>query len=475
MLREKKYTLETMTCGQYLNKMKKEDIKIDQDVQRGFCSNQEMVDDLIYSAVSNFIYIPNLIIADQIMENNTHQTYVADGGQRSSILFEFRYRGLKTKEIFTDSIIPYMKKKKDSSGDYVRDEYGNIVKEEAEFDLKNKCYNDLPEELKDRFNEMVFHVCHYYDCTREEVSEIIKKYNNHTAMTVAQKAFTNAAKIAPQINKLVEKSSFLKNGTMLTESEKRKGIWKRAVAEAMMGVCHYNEWRQNPKSIFKFLNNNATKEDFTKIEKYFEELDSCSDKLDSPDVAKLFTSKNFFIWIMFFDRAMKLHITTEQFKEFLEKFVSTLKFNEVSGKTWEEIDSNRHAKSKVSIEEKLNYLESLLKEYFCAEDIKEIEEENTLDFIHKCVSEDVLEEDISLYKEVLYDLTVEVDNNSKLLQSENTKSLLAIIAYSFIYDKYIDEWFVDFFCRENTYKEDQEENYTYMVKDLENYLSKNAA
>lgn len=475
MFRKKKYILETMTCGQYLNKIKKEDIKTDQDVQREFCWNDEMTNELIYSAVSNFIYIPNLIVADQIMENNTQQTYVADGGQRTYVLSEFRYNGLRTKNTFDDPIIPYLKNKKDENGNYIRDEYGNIVKEEAEFDMKCKCYDDLPEELKDQFNECELHICRYLECTREEVSEIIKKYNNHTGMTVAQKSFTNAAKIAPKINEIVAKSSFLKNGTMLTESEKRKGIWKRAVAEAMMGVCHYNEWRQNPKSIFKFLNNNATKEDFAKIEKYFEELDSCSDKLDSPDVAKLFTSKNFFIWIMFFDRAMKLHITTEQFKEFLEKFVSNLKFNEVSGKTWEEIDSNRHAKSKVSIEEKLNYLESLLKEYFCAEDIKENEEENTLDFIHKCVSEDVLEEDISLYEEVLYDLTVEVDNNSKLLQSENTKSLLAIIAYSFIYDKYIDEWFVDFFCRENTYKKDQEENYTYMVKDLENYLSKNAA
>ena len=135
---------------------------------------------------------------------------------------------------------------------------------------------------------------------------------------------------------------------------------------------------------------------------------------------------------------------------------------------------------------KIELLTKLMKEYL---HIKEDEEslvkvgennvidnvssdQNALEFIKENVKEDVIDEDIELYKIQLDDWTVEVDNSSKLLEPENMNSLLAVVAYSFEtnIDLEIPEWMVSFFNRNSTYIKDQKENYTYMVNDIGEFL-----
>ena len=75
----------------HLDGINNEDTKIDQAVQRSFCWNKEMMNSLIYSALSRKIYIPNLILAEEKREDGTKQTYVVDGGQRTESLYQFKY------------------------------------------------------------------------------------------------------------------------------------------------------------------------------------------------------------------------------------------------------------------------------------------------------------------------------------------------------------------------------------------------
>ena len=51
------YRIEPLSIGQYLDRVDSEDIKIDQAVQRDFCWTKEMMNSLIYSALSRKIYI----------------------------------------------------------------------------------------------------------------------------------------------------------------------------------------------------------------------------------------------------------------------------------------------------------------------------------------------------------------------------------------------------------------------------------
>ena len=98
-----------------------------------------------------------------------------------------------------------------------------------------------------------------------------------------------------------------------------------------------------------------------------------------------------------------------------------------------------------------------------------------LDFIRENVSDTVTEEDVSLYKDTLDDLTVNVDNSSKLLEKQNELSLLAIVAFSFENDIDLDGWIVNYFERNTSYNSNQEKNYEHMKYDLLNFLEQNVA
>ena len=68
---------------------------------------------------------------------------------------------------------------------------------------------------------------------------------------------------------------------------------------------------------------------------------------------------------------------------------------------------------------------------------------------------EITDDDIDQYIEVLEDLTLNVDNSSKLLHEKNRMSLTAMVAYSFQADIDLDDWIVDFFQRKKSYIADQ--------------------
>ena len=100
------------------------------------------------------------------------------------------------------------------------------------------------------------------------------------------------------------------------------------------------------------------------------------------------------------------------------------------------------------------------------------ERETLLDFVRNNVFKGITNEDLEFYRIVLDDLTVEVDNNSKLLEQQNIKSLTALVAYSSVKDIDLEEWIADYFKRNTTYYKNQKENYLYMVKDLNHFIKR---
>ena len=73
------------------------------------------------------------------------------------------------------------------------------------------------------------------------------------------------------------------------------------------------------------------------------------------------------------------------------------------------------------------------------------------------------------YNDDLEILSLDVDNESKLLDDRNKPSLIAITAYGYKTDTAIDTWFKDFFDRNNTYLLNQKENFLHMKADFEKY------
>lgn len=59
---------------------------------------------------------------------------------------------------------------------------------------------------------------------------------------------------------------------------------------------------------------------------------------------------------------------------------------------------------------------------------------------------------------------------SKLWENENMPSLISIVAWSFEHDIDLDNWFVDYCSRTDSYLDDQLMNFETMRKDLEQFI-----
>lgn len=142
----------------------------------------------------------------------------------------------------------------------------------------------------------------------------------------------------------------------------------------------------------------------------------------------------------------------------------------MNGISFNEI-GNGSTKDRNVIIEKMNHLEKLMNEFLHINE-KYLEEIDVLRFVKENVNSNTDDEDIELYRDCLDDLTVNVDNNTKLLDKQNNPSLIAIIAYACDRDIYIDEWFVRFFKSHCTYIFNQKENYLAMKSSLDTYVER---
>ena len=64
----------------------------------------------------------------------------------------FRYANTRITKNLDEYVVTYQRKILDEDGNPKRDEKGEIIWESTEFDIRNKTYVQLPEELKERFD-----------------------------------------------------------------------------------------------------------------------------------------------------------------------------------------------------------------------------------------------------------------------------------------------------------------------------------
>ena len=62
-----------------------------------------------------------------------------------------------------------------------------------------------------------------------------------------------------------------------------------------------------------------------------------------------------------------------------------------------------------------------------------------------------------------------IRDGSKLLDTTNRLSLLAMVAYSYKNDVDLDNWLEEYAANNNTYYMDQRKNYSHMVDDFKQY------
>ena len=453
---------QTYTLERYLQQISEDDISNNANTQRNFVWGKESINELIVTVLTDD-YIPPIILG----EKEDSQLVIVDGGQRSFALTTFRNGNYKITSSIENSVIPYKKK--------IKDDNGKTKWEDASFDIKNKTYDKLPDELKKKFNEYQIETVIHENCNNYKISKYIKRYNNHTAMNTSQKSFTYLYNFAEQIKEILKKKFFLDH-SVYTESEKNKGVVERVVAETVMCCNYFDEWKRENKQLCKFLNEHASEEDFIHFSNNLSRLEN----IITEDIRDIFNSKESFIFITLFDKFTKLGVADIKYADFLREFKNNLRKVKVnkSGMSYDEIDKNTSTKNKSVIYTKMNFLEKLMLDYLhTSEADTKMHVENTEDevsFISENVGleKNIVQGDIDFYKESLDCLkenTIKI--GSKLLDKENQLSLLAMIAYSYKSDIDLDEWMIEYAKKNNNYSANQKDNFLHMKNDLEQFIS----
>ncbi len=449
---------QTYTLDMYLKKNQKGDIDNNADVQRNFVWNNEQINELIVTVLTDD-YIPPIILG----EESNSRLHIVDGGQRTAALIKYRYGNHKITASIENSIIPYKKK--------VAGEDGKIIYEDAVFNIKNKTFEKLPAELKEKFDEYQIETVIHESCDSFIISRYIKRYNNHVAMNTEQKAFTYIDKYASRIRDILN-SRFFVECNNYSEKDKTKGVVERIVVETMMCTNHFDNWKTQPKPACKYLNDHATEEEFDIFTDNLHRLE----KIITKDIKNIFNKKDSFIFLTLFDKFARLGLDDEKFAEFLREFQCKLrpvKRND-KGLLFDEIDKDASTKDKQVITDKLHMLENLMLDFLHIDNTNFVQI-NIESFIARNLDIDVetVQDDMDFYNESLNELldhTVKID--SKLRNEENRFSLLAMMVYSYKEDKDLDEWMTEYARRNNTYFIDQKKNFLHMKNDFEKYLKR---
>ena len=443
--RKQVYTME-----QYTKNVSEGYITNDADTQRN-PAWKPIVDGLAVTILTDD-YIPPIILA----EEESGQIHIVDGGSRTAAFKMIRFGNHKIKSSVENPIIPYKK--------LVKDENGKTKFEDAEFDIRNKTFEQFPKELQKKFDEYQIDTVIHENCDKDKIAMYMVRYNTRKNFTTNQKQFLYVPKFAEQIRDITSRKFFI-NNCDIKDGEIEGGILERIAYESVMITNFIDKWNKTGNKNPLYINENATDEQFKKLNENISRLEN----IVTEDTKVLFNSRDLFIWFTLFDKFTYSGLEDSKFKKFLNAFVDGLRDKKVDGKQFDRVDDTGSTKDKANIVAKLHILETLLNEFLHINK-EDLEEVDAFEFIKENVNSDVLQEDIDFYNDILNDLTLNVDNNTQLLEEHNIPSLLAIVAYSCKEDINIDDWFVDFFGKNNTYIRNQKENYLKMKTSLEDYI-----
>lgn len=410
-------------------------------------------------------YIPPIILA----EEECGRKFIVDGGSRTAAFKMLCKGNYKIKSSVEEPIISYKKIEKD--------ENGKNIWVDAEFDIRNKTFSQFPKELQKKFYEyQVETVIH--ECDVEQAAKYLRRYNVHTAMNANEQLFIHIPKFADEIREIIQDRFFL-DCTIIKEIEKDKGVLERVVSESVMCMFHFDNWNKNGKKMAKYLNENATNEEFEVFDNNVKRLE----KIITKETKELFSTKDTFVWMTFFNRFTKLGLEDSKFADFLNAFVNGLREKDIDGKYFDTVDEHGSTKDKSVISDKLHILETLINDFLHIDNIDTTETENNvveesdnteetiLSFVQENANPAATEDDIEFYRDMVEDC-VRVDEP---VYQQCERAVIAIMAYACTkeQDEEFEKW-IQKYKNQTNFSPSQKTNFTYMKNSFDKYVQKGA-
>ena len=427
--------------------------------------------------------IPEIILCEQKKKGLTI-SHLIDGLQRLSYAEAFKENRIKIGSAGAERhLIQYRDYVLDDNGNRVLDEDGLPEYEMKIFDVIGKYYKDLPDELKKRFNNFNINVTKFFDCTDEQIADHIRDYNNHASMNKEQGGFLNvSAQTAGYIKNISQKNTFFKNCGKFTDNNVIKGKLERVVAESIMLMFFRDSWKAKLDTIYKYVDENATEQQFLKLNSHFNRLELALGE-DNKDLKLLLTPTTMPMWIAVFDKFTTYNMDDSNFVDFLNAYNTELKDKEIDGVSMADF-KDQQTKKKATITGKIDLLVKLMNEYLhidttetnsaevennnTKENEQDNPEETTLSFVQENANPDATEEDVELYTDMVEDY-VKIDDP---VYKECGTALVALMAYACQNDKDQDfEKWIENYRNKSEFSPSQKVNYTYMKRSFDNFVA----
>ena len=430
--------------SQYIENVKEGYISNDADTQRN-PAWKAIVDGLAVTILTDD-YVPEIILA----EEDNGQIKIVDGGSRTAAFRMIRYGNYKIKSSVENSVIKYKRMTKDSEG--------RCVWEEAEFDIRNKTFEQFPKDLQKKFDEYQLNTVIHEHCDKEKTAMYMKRYNERKNFSASQKQFLYLPKFAEHVRTIAKKQFFI-NDCVVKQPDKDNGVIERIISESVMIMFHFDKWNKNGKKLAIYLNDNATEDQFKKLDNYISRLEKVVDE----KTKDLFTTKDSFVWFTLFDKFTQTGLDDKKFGDFLTAFANGLRNKAIDGKLFDTVDTNGSTKDKAVIAAKLHILETLMIEYLHIDTTKtennDIDKETLLDFVKDNVKSDATDEDIDFYTDLVEDC-VRIDDP---IYEKCRLALIALMGYACQKDKdkEFEIWIKDY-KNKSDFSSSQKVNYSYM-------------
>lgn len=301
--------------------------------------------------------IPALVVCEQKMDGGVAVNWVIDGMQRTSVLDDFLSDGFAVSRKIERPIISYQVRKRDEKGRLVL-KNGIPVFENAEFDIRNKKFSAMPDELQKKIKDYALHFEMYLGCTAEDVEYHERRYNGGKPMNQNQKAQTYLGQeFAYLVNEVLRKP-FFKNNYKMTEYV--NAAVNRLVDEAVMAINFLDNWRSSGVDNCKFLRDNAAPEMFTEIGDLADRLDAVL----SDETRKVVTkTSETFIFLTVFKKFTELGLDDSRFEDFMLAFTEKLRDMPVDGKTYYDV-AEKATKDKRVVCGKIAHICRLMSDFF---------------------------------------------------------------------------------------------------------------
>lgn len=472
----KKVREQTVSLSSYLASVNSEDISENQDVQRMFCWDNAAINELILTVLTED-YIPPIILGEEELGEGLTQEYIVDGIQRTTALNMFRHMNWKTTKSFENSVIQYQAKRRDENGHLVRGEDGSVLWDSCEFDIKNKTFDQLPDELKKKFDDYQIRIVVHQNCTMQEISKLVRRYNRNKSMGSNQKALTWIPTYARKI-KNIANNEFYKNCVAYSSSMRKNGTYEQTVANSVMVTFHMDNWKKTPKDRNEYLEENSSSEEFDKVNEYGNRIAKvCGEKFQN-----IFVFKDILAWIATFHNFTKLGLDDTKFAEFLNHLITESHNKMIGEYSYDLLDKEAGTSDKKLVKAKIDTYTALMNDYldidttengtedkYKEDNTQENVEETVLSFVQKNVNPNVTEEDVEEYT----DLVDYCFNHNQIkidipLYQKCQMALIALMAYACKNNKEDDfEKWIKQYQNQTNFSLSQKDNYTYMKKSLD--------